>query len=308
MKIRRLTSMLMLFSSLVLIYTGVFLFISPPGRVANWALWSLGGLSKEQHASLHIVFVLLFLTSFVLHVFYNYKPILQYMKNKAQKLVVFTPETSVAFALCVLFGIGALVERGPLHAFLEWGDEISYAWEKQFGSAPYSHAELNNLAEFTRRMGYDLEASVQRLEARGIRVESPETTLAEIAGMNKMSPQAVFELMREAHEEGSGTESGPDGNTDGGTEAGPSAGPGTDGGLATGQLTATSTTIPPTTGLGRMTLQQLLENHGLDQETALEKLREQASEQAEITPNMLVRQVAATLEMTPEEILLLLTR
>ncbi|MFP7753178.1 DUF4405 domain-containing protein [Thermodesulfobacteriota bacterium B35] len=48
MNIRRITSMTMLVSFVLLSVTSIVLYIVPHGRVAYWADWHLWGLSKTQ--------------------------------------------------------------------------------------------------------------------------------------------------------------------------------------------------------------------------------------------------------------------
>ncbi len=43
------------------------LFVSPPGRVANWTNWSLVGLTKHQWGGLHIWFSTVFLFVAIVH-------------------------------------------------------------------------------------------------------------------------------------------------------------------------------------------------------------------------------------------------
>ncbi len=59
----------MLWSIIVMTYTGIMLFIAPPGRVANWANWKLFALSKEDYAQIHSTFMVLFIVMTLLHIF-----------------------------------------------------------------------------------------------------------------------------------------------------------------------------------------------------------------------------------------------
>ena len=47
MKSRRIVSLTVLLSFIVLSLSGILLFVSPQGRVAYWSRWSLVGLTKE---------------------------------------------------------------------------------------------------------------------------------------------------------------------------------------------------------------------------------------------------------------------
>ncbi len=134
----------MLCSIIVMTYTGIMLFIAPPGRIANWANWKLLGLGKEDYAQIHITFMVLFVVMTILHVFYNWKPITSYMKIKAKEMIVFTKDMIVALVLTLIFIFGTIFAVPPFTTFLDFGDGIKHSWEKEYGTAPYSHAELSS--------------------------------------------------------------------------------------------------------------------------------------------------------------------
>ena len=49
MSLKKITSLTMLLTMFTMTFTGIILFITPPGRVANWANWELFGISKELY-------------------------------------------------------------------------------------------------------------------------------------------------------------------------------------------------------------------------------------------------------------------
>jgi len=67
MNMRKITSLTMLISFVLLVLTSVILYIVPQGRVAYWADWHLLGLSKSQWGNLHINLGFLFLLAGFLH-------------------------------------------------------------------------------------------------------------------------------------------------------------------------------------------------------------------------------------------------
>ena len=48
MKLKRITSLTIMLAFLVMVLTGIVLYIVPQGRVAYWADWRLLGLSKTS--------------------------------------------------------------------------------------------------------------------------------------------------------------------------------------------------------------------------------------------------------------------
>ena len=99
MNIRRITSLTALLTFILLIFTAVILYVAPQGRVAYWANWQLWGLSKTAWTNIHINTGFLFLISILLHIYYNWKLILAYLKNKAQELKVFNRDFNIALLL-----------------------------------------------------------------------------------------------------------------------------------------------------------------------------------------------------------------
>jgi len=199
MSLKKITSLTMMLTMIMMTYTGVILFITPPGRIAHWSQWKMLGMTKEQFAEVHSSFMVLFVLATVLHVYYNWKPLVSYMKNKAKQVIVFTKEMLVAFTLVLVFLIGTLYEISPFSNFLDFGDDFKESWEKEYGAPPYSHAELSSLSEFIRKLNYDLEKSEVILRDNNIDYELRQS-LGDIAKENGKSPKEIYDLLREKFE------------------------------------------------------------------------------------------------------------
>ena len=199
MNLKKITSLTMMFVMLIMTYTGIMLFISPPGRIANWANWKLLGLSKESYAQIHSIFMALFIIMALIHVYYNWKPLTSYMKNTAKEMVFFTKDMLVAVILTTVFLLGTIFWIPPFSSFLDFGKGIKNSWEKEYGTAPYSHAELASLKAFVKKMGYDLEKSQEILKTNNIKFEVTQS-LTQIANENSLSPQFVYVLLRKNFE------------------------------------------------------------------------------------------------------------
>lgn len=139
--------------------------------------------------------MVLFLIATIFHVYYNWKPMTNYMKNKAKELIVFTKDMLVAIVLFLVFLIGTIYEVSPFSNFLSFGEEIKDSWEKEYGTAPYSHAELSSLKSFSSKLGFDLQQVHKVLKSNNI-VYQEEQSLAQIAKINKVSPKFIFDLLK----------------------------------------------------------------------------------------------------------------
>lgn len=196
MKIRKITSLTAFISFLLLILNSIVLYIVPHGRIAYWADWRFWGLTKTEWTNQHIIIGVLFLLAIFLHTYYNWNPIVAYLKNKARQIRVFTLEFNIALVLTLVFTAGAYVEIAPFSWVLNFSESIKNASVEKYGEPPYGRAEISTLAAFTSKMGFDLGSSVARLQNAGIKLGHEKLTLLEIADLNKTSPQQLYLLMK----------------------------------------------------------------------------------------------------------------
>jgi len=209
MKIRRVISLTALLSFFFLALSGVMLFLSPQGRVAYWSGWTLLGLAKEQYSAVHTTFMVLFLAVGIWHIVLNWRPITGYLKNRSKQIRIFTPESSVALTVALVFLVGPLTGLPPFEQFLDAGIEVKEYWEATSGSPPWGHAEENSLQRFCRGMedferlesqrlvSIDCEEALQALRTKGLAVEGMNQRLADIASANGMTPQAIAAVVME---------------------------------------------------------------------------------------------------------------
>jgi len=210
--IRKVTSMTMLVSFVLLVLTSIILYIIPHGRVAYWSDWHLWGLSKGEWGNLHINLGFLFLFAGLLHIFYNWAPIKAYMKNKSRELKVFTPSFNIALLLSVVVGVGTYLEIPPMSTVINFSESIKDKASEKYGEPPYGHAELSSLKLFAKKQGLDLEKSIELLAKSNISISNASVTLAAIARDNGLAPQDIFEIIKTASisKKGEGNLSFPD--------------------------------------------------------------------------------------------------
>lgn len=196
MNIRKITSLTALVSFIVLIVNSVVLYIVPHGRVAYWADWRLWGLTKTQWGNQHIIVGVLFLIAILLHIYYNWKPIAAYLKNKARRFQLFTSDFNIALVISVICVIGAYVEVPPFSWVLDFSESIKNSASQKYGEPPYGHAELSTLKTFASRTGLDLAVSMAQLKKAGVQFESANQTLLQIAKRNNMTPRQLYQAMQ----------------------------------------------------------------------------------------------------------------
>jgi hypothetical protein len=268
MKFRKIISLSVLTSFFFVALTGIILYITPQGRVAYWADWRLLGLTKDEWTAIHINLSLLFLIGSGFHIYYNWNPLIAYLKNKAKQLVVFNREFSLALAVTLIAVLGTYFSIPPFQTVISINDKIKAGHEKTYGSPPYGHAELSSLQSFCKKMGLDAEKALQILVQKKISGADKNKTLKAIAGDNGISPQQVYLMIADAKSEAP-----------------------KDAGNTPGQI------IP--TGLGKKTLAQAAEEYHLDLKKGIENL---AAQNIEASPEMTFMEIARAEDLSPIDI------
>ncbi len=197
MKLKKITSLVMLWAMIMMTYTGIILYIAPHGRVANWTNWELFGWDKDQFAQIHTTFMALFIVTTLLHIYYNFKPMVSYMKDTMKKFVFFTKEMIVALVITVVFTAGTLLVVPPFSTFIEFGDGIKESWAKKSDEPPYGHAEESTLIDFSQKTGYALQDVLKVLNEHNISAKDSQT-LEAIAKQEEKPAKYIFALIQNA--------------------------------------------------------------------------------------------------------------
>ena len=225
---RAMTSVLIAASFLLLLISGAVLFISPPGRVANWSDWRVIGLTKHEWSGVHSVFAAVFVLMAVFHLVFNLRPLMNYFRDRFSRRLGWRWEWVVALALCVGVFAGAQMRVPPFSTVLNFGERMKRSWEDTRAPAPLPHAELLNLKELAGQAKVPYETAVERLEARGFKDIRPETIVQDLAQTNQVSAQRVYEIIQ--GQRGSGRGGGGHGFSESSAQAEKGAGHGPGGG------------------------------------------------------------------------------
>jgi hypothetical protein len=273
MTLRKIISLTMLLSFVLCLFTSGILYIVPEGRVAYWADWRLWGLSKTEWGNLHINLGFLFLITGLLHIFYNWNAVAAYMKNRARQFKVFTASFNVALVLILVVGVGTYWKIPPMSTVLNFGHSFKDAAAKKYGEPPYGHAELSPLVSFYRKTEIDPVKARQLMGKAGIIVKDEKQTVAAIAAHNKMTPKALFDIIK----------------------------------LASTVVEAAALTFPdaPMPGFGNKTLQEICVTYTLQPARIIQGL---AKENIAARPDQTIREIAGSAKMEPSAFFAILHR
>jgi len=191
-----MTSVFIAASFLLLLISGTALFVSPPGRVANWSDWRMFGMTKHQWSGVHTWFATVFVLMAVFHLMFNFRPLMNYFRDRLTRRLGWRWEWVVALVLCVGVFVGAQVRVPPFSTLLDFGERVKKSWEDVRVAAPIPHAELLSLKELSSQAKVPYETAVERLEARGFKGIRPEAIVQGLARTNQVSAQRIFEIIQ----------------------------------------------------------------------------------------------------------------
>ncbi len=192
-QIRSVTSILLMWSAAGLLFTGVVLFVMPPGRIAYWTGWSWLGLGKDQWGDLHIVLGLLFVITSGIHLVLNWTPFLRYLKAKAasapsQALIVST-------VAVLLVSLATIWEVPPFNQVGRLERHLKQSWVSPETKPPVPHAELMPLGKLAELASLSPQEAMKRLKAAGWQVTSPKEKVKKLAQRNHKTPNELWYIL-----------------------------------------------------------------------------------------------------------------
>jgi magnesium-transporting ATPase (P-type) len=126
---RIFTSFGLLLSFIMLLVSGVLLYIFPGGR-GQRIVWELLGLGKPAWQNQHIIFGFAFSLLSLCHLFFiNWSAFLSYLKSKTKVGLQSPLELIVIAALSFFFFLGTYHKIEPFSSILEFGKTISKSYE-----------------------------------------------------------------------------------------------------------------------------------------------------------------------------------
>jgi|GEM_PF-973159 uncharacterized membrane protein len=192
-KKQRFVSLSLGLSFIVMLISSFVLYSQPDRGVTAWSGWSLFAIDKEAWDNLHITLGLLFLVFLIWHIYYNWKPIKHYLKEK-KRWVIFTKEFNASLLLIVVFVVGTLWMAFPLNMLVNVGNGIKAKHAKEHGTPPFLYAEQATLQDFIRINQMESQEVTLALKSHHILYNKQET-LEKISSKNHLTPQALYRII-----------------------------------------------------------------------------------------------------------------
>jgi hypothetical protein len=201
---RGFVSISLMLSFIIMSLTGIVLYITPHGRVAYWINWKLAALSKDDWRAVHTIIGMVFMLMGAVHLAYNWKVFVSYLKNKIQKGLRLKKELVVSTLFIGLITVCTIAEIPPFKAILDVGDSIKASWGVGVVRAPIPHAELMTIGGLIENLGLSYENVMSNLDKYGIKIENTDEIINSISERYDMSPLELYRIIEPVRGGGQG--------------------------------------------------------------------------------------------------------
>jgi len=199
-------------SFLIILISGIVLYIAPPGRVSNWTNWMLLGFTKAGWQAIHTIFSYSFVVLSIFHLFsFNWKVFLYYFTSKAAQGINKKKELLVSAGLIAIIFVGTHFNLQPFKAVMDFGEWTTESWEVKEEQAPIPHAEILTIRELSGKyVKMSPDSILLLIRGKGLKADSVGQTIQKIGELNNLTPAKVYSIiMPETHTSGVNAEGKP---------------------------------------------------------------------------------------------------
>jgi hypothetical protein len=201
-RIRSFVTLVVFLSFLGVVVSGTALYLRPEGSLARWVGWKLGGLDKKQWEAAHTGVVLLFMMSSLVHIWYNFRTLVSYLRGKATLVFSAGPrwplilEAAAALAVLMFVTVGTVIPWAPFSGIVHLRSELKDGKYVLVMPPPVTDADKLTIADFCRAAALDTQAALRQARGRGVVIDDAKMEIGKVAQINRISPEDVFLALR----------------------------------------------------------------------------------------------------------------
>ncbi len=185
-------SFLILLSFITLASSGVALYLRPEGSIARWTSWTLLGINKQGWEGIHTFFSVLFIVSASIHVYFNWKVLISYLKDKISIGFRLKREFAAAAAITVLVLVLSIKQVEPFWKIMDWRASIKKGSNIVQIKPPLQDTDKMSLSEIAIVMNIPLSEVVRHIKEDGYSIRDTTITLQQLAELNNVSPEQLY--------------------------------------------------------------------------------------------------------------------
>jgi len=185
-------SFTVLLSFLVLAFSGIIMFLRPEGSIARWTGWTIIGLNKQEWEGLHTLFAIIFTAAAAVHLYYNWRILLNYCVNKFTNGLRYYRELSAAAFIVVFFIAVVIFQIQPFWKIVEFRSHVKdgdYLLEK---APPVQDIDKMPVTEVAKVINVPVSDLVEHMRRDGYVISDTTATLRKLAELNRVTPEKLF--------------------------------------------------------------------------------------------------------------------
>lgn len=187
----------LLLSFIMIVLSGIILYVAPEGSLSRWIDWDVLGLSKKQWEHQHTIFSYLFIIFSVFHIFrINWGILLTYFSPEKFR-IKYLREIIASSLICIAIFIGTLFDILPFNKVIELGDIISDSHSNGVEMPILKDSEKLSLNEFSENV---LRSEYEKVELvlRGLKFSSirKDILVKDICKINNVSPEDFYKILK----------------------------------------------------------------------------------------------------------------
>ncbi len=142
----------LLLSFIIMVFSGIVLYVAPEGSLSRWIGWDVLNLTKKQWEHQHTVFSYLFIIFSVFHIFkINWLLLISYLSPEKINFS-HSKEILIALIISVFVFIGTLTNIQPFKYIINLGSNISNNYSKGVLMPNVADAEKLSLEDFALKV------------------------------------------------------------------------------------------------------------------------------------------------------------
>jgi hypothetical protein len=131
------------------------------------------------------------------HIYYNWKALIKYLSGKIESVLRYKRELIISGIIFIWVAVSGIWSLPPLVYVSNLGEAIKNSWVTSPElEPPFGHAELVSLQTFCKKQRIPLDQAMLELRNAGFTVDSPKSTLIEIAESKRTSGMGVYEVIK----------------------------------------------------------------------------------------------------------------
>lgn len=186
----------LLISFIVMMISGIVLYIAPEGSLSRWIDWSVFGMSKTQWEQQHTIFSYLFVIFSVFHIFkINWIIFWSYFFVKRFKFI-YWKEILVALFISIILFAGTLADIRPFNYVMKFGDHVSESFGRNVQRPDIPDPEKLTLEQFANQV-YNISYHHfdEIIKKHQLITDGKDQTIQNFCSLNNISPEEFYKLL-----------------------------------------------------------------------------------------------------------------